>query len=212
MSIGVCFIFSAPSGAGKSSLIQALLHEKFSYKIQLSVSYTTRQIRPGEIHNEHYYFVSKPKFKEMIKQKKFVEYAKVFNHYYGTSKNFILKRINSGIDVFLDIDWQGAKQIRKKFPNSKSIFILPPSKAELLNRLKIRAQDDSNVIVKRMKNVVYELIHFFDYDYLVINDKFKNTVNEIKKIINCEQFRLHYCRKKYILLIKNLINWKNNTC
>lgn len=128
MAQGTLYIVSAPSGAGKSSLIQALLKTQPLYDTQVSVSHTTRQPRPGEVHGEHYFFVNHDEFKEMISRDAFLEHAEVFGNYYGTSREAIEQVLATGVDVFLDIDWQGAQQIRQKMPHARSIFILPPSK------------------------------------------------------------------------------------
>ncbi len=205
MSQGILFIISAPSGTGKSSLIQGFLKLKSSYNIQVSISHTTRIIRPGELHGEHYYFVSKKEFQIMIEQQSFLEYAKVFSNYYGTSRQSIEKMLFSGIDVFLDIDWQGAKQIRYKMPESKSIFLLPPSKDTLYKRLRKRGQDSDLIIEKRMEKAVDEMKHYAEYDYLIINDDFKKAINDLAKIITAEHLCLFYQKNKYSALISNLL-------
>ncbi len=146
---GTLYIVSAPSGAGKSSLIQALLKTQPLYDTQVSISHTTRAIRPGEKDGEHYFFVDKEAFREMIERDAFLEHAEVFGNYYGTSRETIEQVLASGVDVFLDIDWQGAQQIRKKMPQARSIFVLPPSKDELDRRLRGRGQDSEAVIAKR---------------------------------------------------------------
>lgn len=207
MSQGILFIISAPSGTGKSSLIRGLLKIKFLYNIQASISHTTRIIRPGELNGKHYHFVSKQEFQIMIKKKSFLEYAKVFNNYYGTSRNSIEKMLISGTDVFLDIDWQGAKQIRDKIPKSKSIFLLPPSKDELYKRLRRRGQDNDLVIKKRMEKSVDEMKHYSEYDYLIINDNFKQAISDLKTIITAEHLNLFHQKIKYNKLISRLLNY-----
>ncbi|QCI20565.1 guanylate kinase [Buchnera aphidicola (Brachycaudus cardui)] len=205
MSRGILFIISAPSGTGKSSLIQEILKLKSLYNSQVSISHTTRIIRPGELHGKHYYFVSKKEFQRMIKQDSFLEYATVFNNYYGTSRQFIEKMLSSGIDIFLDIDWQGAKQIRYKMPESKSIFLLPPSKDILYKRLKKRGQDSETVIAKRMEKAVDEMQHYSEYDYLIINDDFKKSLDNLKTIIFAEHLCLIHQKNKFHVLISNLL-------
>ncbi|QCI23952.1 guanylate kinase [Buchnera aphidicola (Macrosiphoniella sanborni)] len=205
MSQGILFIISAPSGTGKSSLIQGLLNSKHSYDIQLSISHTTRIIRPGELHGKHYYFISKKEFQIMIQKESFLEYAKVFNNYYGTSRKFIERMLFSGVNIFLDIDWQGAKQIKNKIPESKSIFLLPPSKDALYKRLRTRGQDSETVIANRMEKAVDEMKHYSEYDYLIINDDFQTAVNDLKTIITAEHLCLVHQRNKYNLLISNLL-------
>lgn len=140
MAQGTLYIVSAPSGAGKSSLIQALLKTQPLYDTQVSVSHTTRGVRPGETHGEHYFFVQKEEFEKMIAEDAFLEHAKVFDNYYGTSRKAIEQVLATGVDVFLDIDWQGAQQIRAKMPSARSIFVLPPSKDELDRRLRAVAK------------------------------------------------------------------------
>lgn len=205
MSQGILFIISAPSGTGKSSLIEGLLKTKSLYNIKVSISHTTRIMRPGESHGKHYYFISKKEFRIMIKQESFLEYAKVFNNYYGTSHQNIEKMLLSGIDVFLDIDWQGASQIRYKMPKSKSIFLLPPSKDALYKRLRGRGQDSDTVIAKRMEKAVDEMKHYSEYDYLIINDDFQKAINDLKTIVFAEHLCAFHQKSKYNLLISQLL-------
>lgn len=208
MNKGILFIVSAPSGTGKSSLIQEILKKVSFYKITVSVSYTTRMIRPGEKNGKHYFFVSEKEFKNMIDTKKFLEYAKVFNHYYGTAQKKINNILIRGIDVFLNIDWQGAKQIRQKIPESRSIFIFPPSNNELFRRIKARGQDSNVVILKRMKEAVEEMSHYSEYDYLIINDNFKIAVSDLKSIIYAEHLSIKQQKYRNINLIQKLLNHK----
>lgn len=183
MYTGTLFIISAPSGAGKSSLIHAYLEQKHRYPAKVSISHTTRDPRPGEQHGEHYYFVDHNQFKTLIDDQAFVEYAQVFDHYYGTSKNEIEQSLLQGINVFLDIDWQGAQQVRTKMPISKSIFILPPSLNELEKRLVKRGQDSQQVIQKRMQKAKAEMSHYNEYDYIIINDNFNTSLEALNAII-----------------------------
>ncbi|MCW5196726.1 guanylate kinase [Buchnera aphidicola (Pemphigus obesinymphae)] len=208
MNKGILFIVSAPSGTGKSSLIQEILKKVSFYKITVSVSYTTRMIRPGEENGKHYFFVSEKEFKNMIDTKKFLEYAKVFNHYYGTAQKKINNILIRGIDVFLNIDWQGAQQIRQKIPESRSIFIFPPSNNELFRRIKARGQDSNVVILKRMKEAVEEMSHYSEYDYLIINDNFKIAVSDLKSIIYAEHLSIKQQKYRNISLIQKLLNHK----
>ncbi|MWP50096.1 MULTISPECIES: guanylate kinase [unclassified Gilliamella] len=182
MYTGTLFIISAPSGAGKSSLIRAYLNQN-PQQAKVSISHTTRQPRPGESHGEHYYFVDHKHFESLIDKNSFVEYANVFDHYYGTSKAEIEQSLLQGINVFLDIDWQGARQVRQKMPQAKSIFILPPSLKELENRLIKRGQDNSSVIAKRMQKAQAEISHYDEYDYVIINDDFDTSLNALSTII-----------------------------
>uniref|UniRef100_UPI003144D6B3 guanylate kinase n=2 Tax=Orbaceae TaxID=1240483 RepID=UPI003144D6B3 len=183
MHTGTLFIISAPSGAGKSSLIRAYLAQKNQHQAKVSISHTTRDPRPGEAHGEHYYFVDHKHFESLIDRQAFVEYANVFDHYYGTSKAEIEQSLSQGINVFLDIDWQGARQVRQKMPQAKSIFILPPSLKELENRLVKRGQDDNHVIAKRMQKARAEISHYNEYDYIIINDDFDTSLNALSAII-----------------------------
>ncbi|MBU9820825.1 guanylate kinase [Rahnella sp. BCC 1045] len=202
---GTLYIVSAPSGAGKSSLIQALLKTQPLYDTQVSISHTTRTERPGEKHGEHYFFVSKEEFREMIERDAFLEHAEVFGNYYGTSREAIEQVLASGVDVFLDIDWQGAQQIRKRMPQARSIFVLPPSKDELDRRLRGRGQDSEEVIAKRMAQAVAEMTHFAEYDYLIVNDDFDLALSDLKTIIRAERLRLSRQRLRHDGLITKLL-------
>ncbi|CRK85862.1 Guanylate kinase [Candidatus Providencia siddallii] len=204
MTQGVLYVISAPSGAGKSSLINSLLKTKL-YNTQISISYTTRTARPGEINGKDYFFISKIKFLQMIKNHDFLEYAYVFGNYYGTSKIFIENTIKNYIDIILNIDWQGAKQIKTKIHETKSIFILPPSKNELYRRLYNRGQDNNEVIKNRMLYAISEIKHFNEYDYIIINDNFKTALKDLKSIINCDRLKLKRQTQKTKDLITKLL-------
>ncbi|NIG62228.1 MAG: guanylate kinase [Serratia symbiotica] len=205
MAQGTLYIVSAPSGAGKSSLIQALLKTQLLYDTQVSVSHTTRASRPDEHHGEHYFFVSKDKFRQMIEQKAFLEYAEVFGNYYGTSSATIKHVLSTSLDVLLDIDWQGAQQIRAQMPQARSIFILPPSKEELELRLRGRGQDDEEVIAKRMAQAVAEMMHYAEYDYLIVNDDFNLALSDLKTIIRAERLRSSHQLLRHDALISKLL-------
>ncbi|NKF52179.1 guanylate kinase [Shewanella sp. WXL01] len=179
---GNLFIVSAPSGAGKSSLISALLKDKPADK-QVSVSHTTRQPRPGEENGVHYHFVSVDEFKALIADNAFFEWAEVFGNYYGTSRQVIEQTLAQGIDVFLDIDWQGGEQVKKLMPEAVGIFILPPSKVELERRLTGRGQDSQEVIDKRMAQAVSEMSHYKQYDFVIVNDDFDTALQQFETII-----------------------------
>ncbi len=178
---GNLFIISAPSGAGKSSLIQALL--KRHNDMQVSVSHTTRAPRPGEQDGVNYHFISVAEFKALIANNAFFEWAEVFGNYYGTAKSTIRASLRQGIDVFLDIDWQGARQIKTQESSAKGIFILPPSLTELEQRLNNRGQDSSDVIAKRMAQAHSEMSHANEYEYLIINDNFDTALIEFERIV-----------------------------
>jgi len=175
------FIIAAPSGCGKTSLVEALI--KKNKKLCVSVSHTTRAPRPDEINGINYYFVSIKEFKEMIKNNAFVEHALVFDNHYGSSTKLIKEKLDEDIDVILEIDWQGARQVKENMPNAISIFILPPSKEALLGRLQQRAQDNEQTIKKRMSDAQNQMKHFSEFDYLVINDDFNNALNDLNLII-----------------------------
>lgn len=185
---GTLFIISSPSGAGKSSLIKALLERPSADgKLQVSVSHTTRAVRPGEVDGIHYHFIDQPEFKTLIERGAFYEWAEVFGNYYGTSREWIDEQLAKGIDILLDIDWQGARQIRAQSPSAKSIFILPPSRVELERRLNARQQDSAEVIKGRMDKAVSEMSHYNEYDYLLVNDHFDQALNRLSAIIEAER-------------------------
>ena len=205
MQNGHLYIVSAPSGAGKSSLIAALIKQLSQHKAQVSISHTTRQPRPGEQHGVHYYFSSVTEFEQLIEQGLFLEYANVFGNYYGTSIPMIERTLAQGIDVFLDIDWQGAQQVRSKMQNCKSIFILPPSLQELEQRLIGRGQDSVETIAARMTKAISEITHYHEYDYLIINENFEQALDEIKAILVAEKLTLAAQQQNHQLLIQQLL-------
>lgn len=184
---GILFVVSAPSGAGKTSLVRALLDGDSDLK--LSVSYTTRASRPGEVDGEHYHFVDQETFEAMVSAEAFVEYARVFGNAYGTSAATLRDTLDSGQDLLLEIDWQGARQVRARFPESVSLFIVPPSLAALDARLRARAQDSDAVIRERMAKARDELSHWAEYRYLVVNDRFDQALAELRSIVAAERLR-----------------------
>ncbi|MCF2849440.1 guanylate kinase [Pseudoalteromonas sp. ACER1] len=200
---GNLFILSAPSGAGKSSLISALLEKHSDMKV--SVSHTTRSPRPGEENGVHYHFVSVDEFKALIEKNDFFEWAQVFDNYYGTSKQAIESQLAAGIDVFLDIDWQGAQQIRKLVDDVETIFILPPSKEELESRLNNRGQDSAEVIAGRMAKAQSETSHYNEYDYVVVNDDFDTALAEIETIVMAKRLSLKSQTVRHQALLENLL-------
>ncbi|MCT8543896.1 guanylate kinase [Glaesserella parasuis] len=206
MSLGNLYIISAPSGAGKSSLINALLADLPRSQVQLSISHTTRNPRPGEEDGVHYYFTQHEEFKRLIEQGHFLEWAEVFGNYYGTSLPMIERSLEQGIDVFLDIDWQGARQIRAKVPNVKTIFILPPSKAELEKRLIGRGQDSAETIAKRMSEAVSEMSHYNEFDYVIVNDDFQVALSELKSVLTAERLKQAAQAERYQFLIASLLS------
>jgi len=186
---GNLFILSAPSGAGKSSLITALLKQESARPMQVSVSHTTRAPRPGEQNGVHYHFVSVDEFKQQIKNNTLYEYAEVFDNYYGTSETAIDEQLAKGIDVFLDIDWQGAQQVRMKKPSVTTIFIAPPSRAELESRLRNRGQDSEEVIQSRMEQAQAECSHYQEFDYIIVNDNFEQALLDLTTIVNNQRLK-----------------------
>ena len=181
MHTGTLFTISAPSGAGKTSLVNELLNDLDN--IQVSVSHTTRPSRPGEVEGVNYNFVTKEQFINMLNGNAFLEHAEVHGNYYGTSEQWVKESLARGTDVILEIDWQGAAQIRKLFPGCVGIFILPPSKQALRERLTGRGQDDATVIDKRVAAATEEMSHYAEADYLVINDQFEDALEELKAIV-----------------------------
>ena len=176
------FIIAAPSGCGKTSLVKALLEN--SKNLAVSVSHTTRKPRKGEIDGENYHFVSNETFEQMISKNDFLEYAEVFGNMYGTAKTNIYEKLDSNINIILEIDWQGARQVRQNMPEVISIFILPPSKNVLLERLTTRGQDDKATISERMENSEKEMSHYNEFGYLIINDQFDSALYNLKAIID----------------------------
>ncbi|MEH6625539.1 MAG: guanylate kinase [Motiliproteus sp.] len=180
MSKGTLYIVSAPSGAGKTSLVKALLDR--DPKACVSVSHTTRASRPGEVDGKDYHFVSQEQFNSMISESAFLEFAEVFTNKYGTSQQWVNDTLDQDLDVILEIDWQGAQQIRRLVPNAVSVFILPPSREALEQRLNNRGQDSQEVIDHRMEQAVDEMSHYHEFDFLVINDDFDTALNEFSAI------------------------------
>ncbi|MHB9020682.1 MAG: guanylate kinase [Halothiobacillus sp.] len=187
MLLGQLFIISAPSGAGKTSLIKALRAQMPD--LGLSVSHTTRPMRTGEIDGQHYHFVSVAQFEALVAAGAFAEHARVFDNYYGTSKAAIDDVLAQGRDLILEIDWQGAAQVRRLFPDVLSIFILPPSLDDLAVRLATRAQDDAHVIARRLAEASREMQEYPHYDYLIINDDFSRALSQLRCIFETERLR-----------------------
>lgn len=187
MTAGTLYIVSAASGTGKTSLLNVLLQQ--TDNIAVSVSHTTRDMREGEVNGKHYHFVQKTEFEALIEQSDFLEHAQVFGNYYGTSQSAVQQQLATGVDVILEIDWQGAQQVRRLMPDAVSIFILPPSRQALLDRLTGRGQDSEEIIMGRMKEAVSEMSHYNEYDYVVINDNFELALGELKSIFQTERLR-----------------------
>jgi guanylate kinase len=193
-TLGNLFILAAPSGAGKSSLIKALLEKHQDTNVhnnamQVSVSHTTRAPRPGEVEGVHYHFVDRQEFQGLIAQDAFFEWAEVFGNFYGTSKVVIEQTLRQGIDVFLDIDWQGARQVKAQIPDTATIFVAPPSRKELQRRLTERGQDSAAVIAERMTKAVAEISHYHEFDFIVVNDDFEAALAELDAIVTGRRLR-----------------------
>ena len=184
-SPGTLYTVSAPSGAGKTSLVKALVEA--SDALVVSVSHTTRPIRPGEQDGVNYHFVDEFGFNELLERGDFLEHARVFGNLYGTSRAAVEKQLSDGLDVILEIDWQGAQQVKRQLPDSRAIFIVPPSRAALEERLNSRGQDDSEVIARRMAEAVAEISHYVESDYLVVNDDFEVALAELEAIIRSQR-------------------------
>ncbi len=205
MPQGTLYIISAPSGAGKSSLIASLLENSPAYAMKVSISHTSRSPRLGEEDGVHYHFVDKAEFEALIEQGAFLEHAEVFGNYYGTSRLWIEDMLSKGIDIFLDIDWQGARQIKEQLPKARSIFILPPSREELERRLYARGQDSDEVIINRMNKAQSEVSHYDEYDYLIINDDFETALTDLRAILRAERMKQDKQVKKYNSMLKSLL-------
>ncbi|MEW6352802.1 MAG: guanylate kinase [Pseudomonadota bacterium] len=184
---GTLYIIAAPSGGGKSSLVNALL--QCMPNLRVSVSHTTRPARPGEQDGVHYHFVDQARFDALRAAGTFLEYAEVFGHCYGTSRQWVVEQLQNGLDVVLEIDWQGARQVRAQWPDCVSIFILPPSRAVLEQRLRARGQDGAQVIARRMQAAVDEMAHYHEFDYLVLNDDFDTALADLRAIMRCRRLR-----------------------
>ena len=182
---GVMIVLSSPSGAGKTTLV-SMLSKMDNFEI--SISHTTRQPRPNEINNEDYYFVKEDEFKRLINNQEFLEYAKVFSNFYGTTRTPVIDRLDKGKNVLFDIDWQGADQIKNKKLDYKLVtfFILPPSKEVLFERLSKRHMNDKLIAEERMKQFERDVLHWINYDYVLINDNLENCYSKIKNLINAE--------------------------
>ncbi|MDR3443147.1 MAG: guanylate kinase [Legionella sp.] len=201
---GNLFIVAAPSGGGKTSLVKKLI-ETLDH-IEVSVSHTTRAMRPGERDGVDYFFIDDKEFIKMVNDNAFLEHAKVFNNFYGTSIEQINARLACGIDVVLDIDWQGAEQIRRSFPDAVSIFIIPPSLDALKQRLTNRQQDNHDVISDRMKKAQDELSHYPEFDYLIVNDDFEHAAMELGAIVIANRLRVQRQVNKQSKLLSFLMS------
>ena len=200
---GTLYIVSAPSGAGKTSLVKALIDSMA--QVRVSVSHTTRAIRPGEIDGVNYHFTPRETFVSMLEQGDFLEHAEVFGNLYGTSHSWVKQTLAKGYDLILEIDWQGAQQVRKLVPDAKSVFILPPTHRDLRQRLHNRGQDAEDVIELRMQQAITEMSHYVEYDYIVINDDFKTALDDLSAIFRSNQLRLDTQQKRHTQLLCDLL-------
>lgn len=203
-SRGTLYTISAPSGAGKTSLVHALLAGDKG--VRVSISHTTRPIRPGEEDGVNYHFVSEEEFLRMVGEGMFLEHARVFGNFYGTSRSWVEQTLATGTDVILEIDWQGATQIRKLMPGCTGIFILPPSRQALETRLTGRGQDSPKTISQRLAEAQEEMSHYVEADYLLINDNFENCLSELQAILAGQRLTLPKQQQRHAELLRNLLS------
>lgn len=203
MSTACLFTVSAPSGAGKTSLVKALLEQRAD-AVAVCVSHSTRAIRPGEVDGDAYHFVGLERFNQMVEDGEFLEYAQVFDNFYGTARSSVETLLASGKHVILEIDWQGARQVKAKMPETVGIFILPPSRAELEQRLRARGTDDETIIARRMGDADREMSHYHDAEYLVINDRFEQALFDLDAIIHTQGLTLTRQKSKNRALMASI--------
>jgi guanylate kinase len=204
MPQGRLYVIAAPSGAGKTSLVKALMERE--PRIQFSVSYTTRKPRPNEIPGRDYHFVSAERFQEMIANNEFLEHARVFDNCYGTGVRTVQEALSNGEQLLLEIDWQGARQVRARLPEACSIFILPPSRQALEHRLKGRSTDSDEVIQRRLRDAAEDLGHWTEFDYVVINDRFEQAIEDLQAIVENRGSHLVAQRTEVVHLAARLVN------
>ncbi|MDD3608133.1 MAG: guanylate kinase [Halothiobacillaceae bacterium] len=204
MAKGNLFIISAPSGAGKTSLVKALLQT--TPGVNVSISHTTRGMRPGEVNGGDYHFVTTATFEEMSARGEFLEHACVFDNHYGTAKSSVELLLASGSDVILEIDWQGARQVKARMPDALTVFILPPSREALLERLRKRGQDDEIVIARRMRDAVAEISHHDEFEYLIVNDVFDMALHDLQGLIRTQRLRSERQKVAQRALLRDLLD------
>ncbi|ENU38167.1 guanylate kinase [Acinetobacter johnsonii] len=200
---GLLFVVSAASGTGKTSLVKALLDRVTN--LHVSVSHTTRGQRPGELDGVHYHFTEKDSFLALVEQGGFIEYAEVFGNYYGTAQATVKEQLAKGHDVLLEIDWQGAQQVRKLFPDSKQIFILPPSQFDLRQRLSNRGTDSVDVIERRLGCAVEDMQQYVNFDYVIINDDFNKALHDLESVIIANRLVITQQASRHQKMISELI-------
>jgi guanylate kinase len=200
---GRLFVLAAPSGAGKTSLVKALLASDPS--LRLSISHTTRKRRPTEAEGREYHFVSVPQFEQLVARGEFLEHARVFDNHYGTSRGFVEEQLRQGNDVLLEIDWQGAQQVRRAMPQCVTIFILPPSRAALGERLARRATDSPEIIARRLADAAADMSHYREFDYLIVNDNFERALKDLKGIVAGKGDDLRSSRPELAALVQELL-------
>jgi guanylate kinase len=201
---GTLYTVSAPSGAGKTSLVNALIER--CQDLRVSVSHTTRPIRPGEQDGLNYHFVPESSFLAMLERNEFLEHARVFGNLYGTSGVWVENQLKLGTDIILEIDWQGAQQVKRLLPLTQAIFILPPSREALLQRLKLRGQDDPAIIQNRMNVAVEEMSHYVESDYLVVNQDFDQALDELQSIVISQRLRTLRQQEDLVDMLQGLLN------
>ena len=204
MQRGRLYVVSAPSGAGKTSLVKALMER--DPRIRFSVSYTTRKPRPNEIPGRDYHFVSMERFAEMLAHDEFLEHAQVFDNFYATGVRAVQEALANGEQLLLEIDWQGARQVRSRLPEARSIFILPPSRSALEQRLKARSTDSDAVIQRRLRDAAQDLGHWDEFDYVVINDQFEQAIEDLQAIVENRGSRLQAARPEVVQLAARLVD------
>lgn len=200
MRDGTLFIIAAPSGTGKTSMVRTLMDQLEG--LTLSISHTTRQRRPGEVNGEDYYFVDPDSFHEMVRQQAFLEHAQVFDNWYGTARQTVDSALAAGRDVLLEIDWQGAQQVRNQIPGATSVFILPPSLKTLAERLKGRGQDNDSIIRRRMTDAVEHISHYSEFEYLIVNDDFQQAVDQLRAVIVVSRLK----KERQVPILQPLLN------
>ncbi len=201
--LGVLYIISAPSGAGKTTLVKSVTDTMQG--VEISISYTTRPPRQGEREGVNYHFVDKAQFDDMLSRDAFLEHANVYDYCYGTSRDYVLERLRQGIDVILEIDWQGAQQVRKALPGCVTVFILPPSRDALAERLRSRGLDTDEVIQRRLREAVNEMSHCREYDYLIVNDDFPRAAADLSAILAVHRLSQRYQSVSLDSLLRSLL-------